>query len=123
MTEGQPLLEIDFLNETQVKIDQPDLTNHLNSILQRLGGTDRLKIELVFVEDKKIKALNHQFRQANQVTDVLSFPSPNPELIGSVVLSVDQAQKQAREAKIETNLEMKMLASHGLLHLLGYHHT
>ncbi len=121
-----PLLDVDWQNHTDTDISRPAITRHLNLILQRLGSVDTVKIEIIVVGDKAIQQLNHKFRQVDQPTDVLSFPNDpdlNPELLGSVAVSVDTAERQAKEAGINLEDEVKMLAGHGLLHLLGYHHA
>jgi probable rRNA maturation factor len=81
------------------------------------------EVELSFVTDEQIRQLNRQYRHKDKVTDVLSFPEPNPELsklLGQVLISYPQAVRQAEDADIE--LELADLLVHGLLHLLGYDH-
>lgn len=77
-----------------------------------------------------MRALNRQFRGKDYATDVLSFPSdPSTALrprerrfLGDVVIAAGVAKKQAREARHAINIEIRVLALHGLLHLLGYDH-
>ncbi len=123
------MLTLEQLNETTVTIDFKALQQHLDTVLRRLGLADRLRLELVVVGDKKITELNRQFLQHNYPTDVLSFPDdataqePDSERsLGSIVVSVETAQRQADQAGIPVEAEIKTLATHGLLHLLGYHH-
>jgi probable rRNA maturation factor len=66
--------------------------------------------------------LNRQFRRKDQPTDVLSFPSDTPEFLGDLVIAAGVARRQAREAGHSYAVELKVLALHGLLHLLGYDH-
>jgi len=120
------LLQLNFSNETAVKIDQKAVEQTLSLILRRLNYPDTVNIELVVVGDNKIKQLNHNFRKIDASTDVLSFSSSNePEdgSVGSIVISVDTAAKQAKQAGIELIDEVKLLAGHGFLHLLGFHHS
>jgi len=42
--------------------------------------------------------------------------------LGDVVISVDQAEIQAKEAGKSLNWELKRLFIHGLFHLLGFDH-
>lgn len=99
--------------------------------MQSPGATGRLSIEIVFVGDQEIKRLNKRYRGKNSATDVLSFekgddanmPSVSANPIGSVVVSVDTATIQAKEAGNPLITELKMLAGHGTLHLFGFHHN
>jgi probable rRNA maturation factor len=87
-------------------------------------------IGIALVSDARIRALNRQFRRKDAVTDVLSFPadaggpasrSASPEL-GDIVIATGVARRQARDAGHPYTAELKVLALHGLLHLLGYDH-
>lgn len=121
-----PLLDVDWQNHTSSTISQPAISRHLNLILQRLGSVGTVKIEIIVVGDKAIQQLNHKFLNHDQPTDVISFPGDsnlNPELTGSIAVSVETAATQASQAGITLEDEVKMLAGHGLLHLLGYHHS
>jgi len=84
---------------------------------------------IALVSDSEIRALNQRYRRKNQPTDVLSFPSdprdPMPHgavSLGDVVIATGVARRQAEEAGHSYATELKVLALHGLLHLLGYDH-
>ena len=82
----------------------------------------RGEIAIAIVSDVRMRALNRQFRRKDQSTDVLSFPSDLPRFLGDVVIAERVARRQAREAGHSYTVELKVLALHGLLHLLGYDH-
>ncbi|MEP6789711.1 MAG: rRNA maturation RNase YbeY [Acidobacteriota bacterium] len=83
---------------------------------------------IAFVPDARIKQLNEFFRGKNTTTDVLSFPrepdefDPDKDNLGDIVISAEQAQKQAAENGLTLEGEIKQLILHGLLHLCGYDH-
>lgn len=80
-------------------------------------------IGLSYVDDAEIRRLNRLYRQKDAVTDVLSFASEFSDqtgMLGDVVISFDQAVRQAEEGDIE--LELADLIVHGMLHVLGYDH-
>jgi probable rRNA maturation factor len=67
-------------------------------------------------------------------TDVLSFPmdelvagtpdKPVAEgILGDIVLCPTVAARQAAEAGHDTSTEMRLLLTHGMLHLLGHDHA
>ncbi len=73
-----------------------------------------------------MRALNRQFRGKDAVTDVLSFPANRTPgvtpFLGDVVIASGVAKKQAKAAGHPVQTEIRVLALHGLLHLLGYDH-
>jgi probable rRNA maturation factor len=77
---------------------------------------------VAIVPDDQVRRLNRKFRRKNTATDVLSFPSGEPGDLGDVVISAGVARRQAREAGHTPQVEYRILALHGLLHLLGYDH-
>jgi probable rRNA maturation factor len=84
------------------------------------------EVAIALVSDARIRALNKRFRRTDAVTDVLSFPADGPMMdppeLGDIVIATGAARRQAREAGHTYAAELKVLALHGLLHLLGYDH-
>jgi probable rRNA maturation factor len=77
---------------------------------------------VALVTDARLRALNCRFRKKDKPTDVLSFPSDEPGDLGDVVIARGIAARQARAAGHSLGTELRVLALHGLLHLLGYDH-
>lgn len=95
----------------------------LSRWLRRVApATARGAVTVALVTDRRIQQLNRQFRGKDIPTDVLSFPADEPETLGDVVIARGVARRQAREAGHELATEIRVLALHGLLHLLGYDH-
>lgn len=90
----------------------------------------RGEVTVALVSDGRMRALNRSFRGKDYATDVLSFPttaSPpeaadNPDYLGDIVIATGVAERQAEEAGHSVGTEVRILALHGLLHLLGYDH-
>jgi probable rRNA maturation factor len=82
----------------------------------------RGQLTVALVPDARVRALNRQFRRRDAPTDVLSFPAAEPEHLGDVVIAEGVARRQAREEGHSLQTEVRVLALHGLLHLLGYDH-
>ena|ERR1700741_5240393 len=84
---------------------------------------------VVFVSDRAMVELNRRWRMQCGTTDVLSFPAAQDKFersaglhLGDVVISVEQAARQARQNKLSLDNEISQLILHGLLHLCGYDH-
>jgi probable rRNA maturation factor len=86
------------------------------------------RFTVAFIGDNRMKQLNELFRGKDTTTDVLSFPhepdefDPDKDNLGDIVISADQANKQAAENGLSLEGEIKQLILHGLLHLCGYDH-
>ncbi len=87
-------------------------------------------ITIAFVSDLKMRRLNRDFRGKNVTTDVLSFPFEPDEFsgaenalnLGDIVISAEQADRQASENNLSLETEISQLILHGILHLCGYDH-
>ena len=79
-------------------------------------------VTVALVPDARVRALNRQYRKQDRPTDVLSFPSDQRGYLGDVVIAAGVARRQARDAGHPLATELRVLALHGLLHLLGYDH-
>jgi probable rRNA maturation factor len=79
-------------------------------------------LTVALVADGRVQELNRDFRHMDTATDVLSFPADEPGTLGDVVIARGVARRQARVAGHDLPTEIRVLALHGLLHLLGYDH-
>jgi probable rRNA maturation factor len=119
----------------------------LSSWLRSVAPADaRGRVSIALVSDHRIRALSRTYRRRDYATDVLSFPGdssfslqrtprtqrakPDPSFVsivsivclGEIVIARGVARRQAREARHSELTELRVLALHGLLHLLGYDH-
>jgi probable rRNA maturation factor len=90
---------------------------------------DGAGVTVAFVSDRVMRELNRRWRGKRGTTDVLSFPAGQDEFekvegvsLGDVVISVEQAARQAVENGLGLEEELAQLILHGLLHLCGYDH-
>jgi probable rRNA maturation factor len=79
-------------------------------------------VTVAIASDARVRALNRQYRKKDKATDVLSFPSDERGYLGDIVIAEGVARRQARDAGHTVGTELRVLALHGLLHLLGYDH-
>jgi probable rRNA maturation factor len=97
----------------------PGLARWLQSIAPAKA---RGSLTIAVVPDGRVRLLNRRYRGLDRPTDVLSFPAGEPDQLGDVVIALGVARKQAAEAGHPLGTELRVLALHGLLHLLGYDH-
>lgn len=90
--------------------------------LQRVAPrAARGEVTIALVSNARIRALNRTYRKKDYATDVLAFPAEQPPL-GDIVIARGVAARQARAVGHALGTELRVLALHGLLHLLGYDH-
>jgi probable rRNA maturation factor len=112
----------------------------LNAVLE--GGARMLDLPnetvavLTLTGDEHLREYNRRYRGLDETTDVLAFAAQEAPLdqrfqappgtehwLGDIVIALPRARRQAREAGHSMNDEVRLLAVHGFLHLLGYHHA
>jgi probable rRNA maturation factor len=105
----------------------------LSSWLARVAPAGaRGTVSVALVSNRRIRALNRAYRRQDHPTDVLSFGAEPPprrgraaragRFLGDIVIAREIARRQALEAGHSETTELRVLALHGLLHLLGYDH-
>lgn len=131
----------DFFSESSqtTGVDEETWQNWFYTWLETLQPNHSLaksyEISLRLTDDAEIHSLNAQYRQQDKPTDVLAFAALEdnfpqsdemleslPLYLGDIVISVDTAHRQAQQQGHSLQTELAWLASHGLLHLLGWEH-
>jgi probable rRNA maturation factor len=77
-------------------------------------------VAIAILTDAAVRRLNRTYRRVDKPTDVLSFPGVPP--LGDIAIARGVAARQARQFGHAEATEWRILALHGLLHLLGYDH-
>ncbi len=114
--------------QRKVKLDAKAFRPFVEQLAAATAETIGKTFSIAFISDDRMKQLNEMFRGNDATTDVLSFPhdadefDPDKDNLGDIVISVEQAQKQASENGLTLDGEIKQLILHGLLHLCGYDH-
>jgi probable rRNA maturation factor len=108
------------------RLSRRDITAFTRKVLLALDRLGRLEnevsdVSIGIVDDETMKTLNRKFRHKNKTTDVLTFPADGSYL-GDIVISVDQARRQAASEHHSLATEIRYLILHGILHALGYDH-
>ena len=115
------------------RLTRREVTTFVRRVLLALDLDEEItNVSVAFVDDDAMKTLNRKFRHKNKTTDVLTFPAddsynePRPRRsgrpLGDIVISIDQARRQAGDEKHSLAAEVRYLLLHGILHALGYDH-
>ena len=127
-------MSVDVVNQTQAEIDLASIQDQARFLLDRLRIHPGAELSVVFVDVDTMTDLHVRWMGEPGPTDVLSFPmdeltpprddeEPPEGLLGDVVICPEVAQRQAVQAGHEVRLEIGVLLTHGILHLLGYDHA
>lgn len=122
---------IDFFMPASYKamIHQDRLEHIAITTVNQASNHKNASFSLRITTNQAIRAYNRDYRGVNEATDVLSFPIgfDDPETgqyyLGDIIISLQTARKQARQANVDVHHEIEMLMVHGILHLCGFDHV
>ncbi len=131
---AQGLVMIEVNNESDAAVDEVEFAELGAFVLRQMSIADGAELAILFVGTRAMEDLHVRWMDEPGPTDVLSFPmdelrpgtpdEPTPAgLLGDVVICPAVAEEQARVAGHSAEEEMLLLATHGILHLLGYDHA
>ena len=111
------VLELDVLNE------------YIKYVVKKLE-LERCEFNIIIIDNEKIREINREYRNIDAETDVISFALEDADnikiddyrVLGDIYISIDKCYSQAMEYGHSRERELCFLATHGILHLLGYDH-
>lgn len=120
----------DIFNNTEKEIEEiKRLKEYMTFVVNKLE-LEKAIFNIIFVSNEEIHEINREYRHTDRVTDVISFALEDVKdidykdfrLLGDIYIAIDVAYSQAVEYSHSKEREVCFLATHGLLHLLGYDH-
>jgi probable rRNA maturation factor len=126
---------VEVRNDTRFAVDLDAVEALVRAVLKAESVLDG-ELGVRFVGERRMRALNREYRTEDSVTDVLAFPLEDdddrvrgggeagapPRMLGDIVVCMLRAERQARAAGLPLAVELAVLLVHGVLHLLGYDH-
>lgn len=120
----------EIINDTDKKIEELDYLQEYVSYVSKKENIEEAIFNIIFVTNEKIHDLNKTYRGVDRVTDVISFAledgedikDPGIRVLGDIYIAIDVAYEQAEIYGHSRMREVCFLATHGILHLLGYDH-
>jgi probable rRNA maturation factor len=122
-------MEIQIANQHPMKgMDPGGIKRRLRKILKGLACLN-VELSVLLTDDAHIAELNRRFLNREGPTNVLAFPMREGNgdefettMLGDIVISLDAAQRDAKQSGESFDKTIDRLLIHGLLHLLGYEH-
>ncbi len=123
------MLKIGSLPEIQIGEEIESVVRKAAERALLMERSEDCEVSIFFTDDTEIHRLNKLYRYVDRPTDVLAFAMRegvdgelNQEILGDVVISLPRVEQQAKTYGHSFDVEMSLLVSHGILHLLGYDH-
>ena len=122
-------MTVELVNRSGALVPETQMHTLIDFGIEYMELNPECEISLTFVDPQEMEELHIKWMQEDGPTDVLSFPMDMPEskgdvvTLGDIVISPAVAAKQAASAGHSVEDEMYILATHGLLHILGYDHA
>ena len=120
----------EIFNETDRKIKELKVLNDYVKYVVKELELSNCEFNIIIVDNKKIHEINREYRNIDRETDVIYFALEDNEdityddfrLLGDIYISIDRVISQAKDYGHSELREICFLATHGILHLLGYDH-
>lgn len=120
----------EIINDTDREVlELNTLNDYVDYVVKELSLAN-CEFNIIIIDDERIRKINQEYRNIDRATDVISFAlEDNPDvkyhdfrLLGDIYISLDRCYEQAKEYGHSNLRELCFLATHGILHLLGYDH-
>jgi len=120
----------EVINDTNKKIYEEEILNNYVLYLVDKLELSKCVFNIILTTNEKIHKINKEYRNVDRETDVISFAMEDEmdieykdfRLLGDIYISFEKCYSQALEYGHSRKREMCFLATHGILHLLGYDH-
>lgn len=119
----------EIFNNTNNDINTSELEDYIKYVVKELDIENAI-FNIIFIDNKEIRKINREYRNVDRETDVISFALEDNmdvvyedfRLLGDIYISYEKAIEQAELYNHSVKREVFFLATHGILHLLGYDH-
>ena len=120
----------EIFNETNREIKELKILNDYVKYVVKKLELEKCEFNIIIIDNKRIHEINREYRNIDRETDVISFAMEDNmdveytdfRLLGDIYISHDRVISQAKEYEHSELREICFLATHGILHLLGYDH-
>jgi len=117
--------------ESRYKVNRKRIKSAVQFVLEEQNIQTPLEVSIAIIGDRKMRALNKQYRNLDKTTNILSFPLSEGEQtklpsdimrLGDIIISYPMVIKESAEQEMLVDDRVEELVQHGMLHLLGLHH-
>ena len=129
------MTNVEVTGASVARFSRREIAEFVRKVLIALDNLHRItaeisEVSIAVIDDEAMRNLNRKFRKKNKTTDILTFPADESDAdpqakgrpLGDIVISIDQARRQAADQRHSLATEVRYLILHGILHALGYDH-
>lgn len=120
----------EIINDTDNEVlELEKLNSYIDYVVKELE-LEKCEFNIIIIDNERIHEINNMYRGVDRETDVISFALEDNKdveykdfrLLGDIYISIEKCYQQAEEYGHSREREICFLATHGILHLLGYDH-
>jgi len=117
--------------ESRYKVNRKKIKSAVAYVLEEQRVLSPVEVSIAIVGDRKMRALNKQYRGKDKTANILEFPlgegeqthlPPGVTRLGDIIISYPEIIREASEQDMLVDERVEELVQHGMLHLLGIHH-
>ena len=121
----------EIINDYDKEIMELDILKQYVEFIVKEENLYNCIFNIILINNKEIRKINKEYRNIDKETDVITFALEDYDdgikgieyrVLGDIYISVDKVYEQAEEYGHSVKRELCFLATHGILHLLGYDH-
>ncbi|RYH76230.1 rRNA maturation RNase YbeY [Flavobacteriaceae bacterium 144Ye] len=112
---------ISFNYETQFQLSNETIFEQWIKETIQNEGCSLGDINYIFCDDDYLHKINVEFLDHDTLTDIISFDySVGKQLHGDIYISVERVEDNAKDFKVDFDVELSRVIIHGILHYCGY---
>ncbi len=112
---------IEFHYELDFRL--PNEADYIHWLTRIINSEDSFLVDLnyIFCSDEYLLEINKEHLNHDYFTDVISFQyADNQSIKGDIFISIDRVEDNAKDLGVNSDVELRRVMAHGLLHLLGF---
>ena len=121
----------EIINNYDKEIEEISILQSYIEFVVKEEHLENCFFNIILINNIEIKEINRQYRNIDRETDVITFALEDYDdgiknvkyrLLGDIYISIDKTYEQAQLYGHSVKRELCFLATHGILHLLGFDH-
>ena len=121
----------EIINNYEKEIKELDILKGYINFVVKEEHLENCIFNIILINNEEIRMINCEYRNIDRETDVITFALEDSDdnikgldfrVLGDIYISIDKTYEQAELYGHSVKRELCFLATHGILHLLGYDH-
>lgn len=83
-------------------------------------GKQIQNINYIFCNDEYLLSINQEYLKHDDYTDIITFGYESNPIVADIYISKERTDENAKKYEVSSDIELKRVMAHGLLHLIGH---